>query len=129
MLGRHDRSPRLKQFARSMRRDSTDAERKLWALLRGGQLEGFRFRRQHPISGYIVDFACRKANFVIELDGGQHGDEGNAKYDARRTERLRELGLRVLRIADHEVLRNPEAVVQTIYRELTKEEPSPRPSP
>ena|SRR5580704_5432228 len=90
MLGRHDRSLRLKRFARHLRKESTDAERKLWALLRDGQLNGFRFRRQHTIGGYIVDFACMKANLVIELDGGQHADADNAAYDAQRTLHLQE---------------------------------------
>ena len=125
MLGRHDRSPRLKRFARHLRKESTDAESKLWSLLRDGQLNGFRFRRQHTIGGYIVDFACMKANLVIELDGGQHADAANAAYDAQRTVHLEELNMRVLRIADHEMLKDPEAVVRTIYRELTAEEPSP----
>jgi very-short-patch-repair endonuclease len=125
MLGRHDRNPRLKRFARHLRKQSTDAERKLWALIRDGQLAGFRFRRQHPVGGYIVDFACLKANLIVELDGGQHADPANAAYDAQRTLRLEELKMRVLRFADHEMLKDPEAVVRTIYREVTAEEPSP----
>jgi very-short-patch-repair endonuclease len=112
-----------------MRTESTDAERKLWAALRGGQLAGFRFRRQHPIGGYIVDFVCLKASLVVELDGGQHGDPAGVVRDARRTRRMKKLGLRVLRVADHEMLKDPDAVVRTIYRELTGEEPSPQPSP
>jgi very-short-patch-repair endonuclease len=125
MLGRHDHSPRLKRFSRHLREKSTDAERKLWALLRNGQLAGFRFRRQHPVGGYIVDFACMKANLIVELDGGQHADAADAAYDAQRTLYLQELNMRVLRIADHEMLKDPDAVVRTIYRELMAEEPSP----
>jgi very-short-patch-repair endonuclease len=129
MLGRHDHSPRLKRFARTLRKESTDAERKLWTLLRDGQLAGFRFRRQHPAEGYILDFVCLKANLVVELDGGQHADPVNAAYDAQRTRHLKKLKLRVVRIADHDVMNDPEAVIRTIYRELNIEEPSPWPSP
>jgi very-short-patch-repair endonuclease len=125
MLGRHDRTSRLKQFARQLRKQSTDAERKLWSLLRAGQLADFRFRRQHPVGGYIVDFVCLKANLVVELDGGQHFDAAGAAYDAERTRRLQGLSLRVLRIQDDEMLRDPESIVRTIYRELTGNAPSP----
>jgi very-short-patch-repair endonuclease len=59
--------------ARDLRRDQTDVERKLWGMLRGRQLCGFKFRRQHPIGRYFADFACAEARIVVELDGGQHG--------------------------------------------------------
>jgi very-short-patch-repair endonuclease len=125
MLGRHDRSPRLRTFARRLRAESTDAERKLWSLLRGEQLNGLQFRRQHPIGGYIVDFVCLKANLVVELDGGQHADPAGLVHDARRTRRLEEPGLRVLRVPDDEMLKNPEAVLRTILRELECSRPPP----
>jgi very-short-patch-repair endonuclease len=118
MLGRHDRSPRLKSFARHLRAQSTDAERKLWSLLRGEQLQGHQFRRQHPVGGYIVDFICLKANLVVELDGGQHADQVGVARDAERTRRLENLGLRVLRLSDHEMLKEPDAVLSTILREM-----------
>ena len=129
MLGRHDHRPHLKQFARELRTQSTDAERKLWTLLRDKQLEGFRFRRQHPIAGYIVDFVCTRAGLVVELDGGQHTEADAVAYDAQRTENLGKLNLRVLRFQDDEVLRNPDAVIETIYRELTQKNPHPNPLP
>ena len=125
MLGRHDRSPRLRTFARRLRAESTDAERKLWSLLRGEQLNGLQFRRQHPIGGYSVDFVCLKANLVIELDGGQHADPAGLAHDARRTRRLEELGLRVLRVPDDEMLKDPDAVLRTILRELEALRPPP----
>jgi 5-methyltetrahydrofolate--homocysteine methyltransferase len=118
MLGRHDRSPRLRTFARRLRAQSTDAERKLWSLLRGKQLHDPQFRRQHAIGGYIVDFVCLKANLVIELDGGQHADPAAMANDAERTRHLQELGLRVLRVPDDEMLKHPDAVLGTILREL-----------
>ncbi|MGD0767531.1 MAG: endonuclease domain-containing protein [Tepidisphaeraceae bacterium] len=129
MLGRHDRSPRLGTFARRLRAQSTDAERKLWSLLRGEQLLGLQFRRQHPIGGYIVDFVCLKANLVVELDGGQHADPAGVARDAERTRRLEELGLRVLRVPDDEMLKDPDAVVTTILRELEALRPQPYPPP
>jgi very-short-patch-repair endonuclease len=128
MLGRHDHSRRLTRFARQNRAQSTTAERKLWAMLRE-QLPEFRFRRQHPVAGYVVDFVCLNANLVIELDGGQHADAAGVAYDSERTCRLEQVGLRVLRVADDQMLRDPEAVLRTIYLELTERRPSPRPSP
>ena len=125
MLGRHDWTPRLRTFARRLRTESTDAERKLWSLLRGKQLNGLPFRRQHPIGGYIVDFVCLKANLVIELDGGQHADPAGLAHDALRTRRLEELGLRVLRMPDDEMLKDPDAVARTILGELEAFRPPP----
>jgi very-short-patch-repair endonuclease len=128
MLGRHDLNPRLLNNAREMRKAPTDAEHKLWMLFRSELLAGFKFRRQHPVGGYIVDFVCLKQHLVVELDGGQHEDPDERAYDAERTRVLESVNLRVLRIASDEMLRNADAVMETIYRELTKE-PSPRPSP
>jgi len=73
----------------------TIAERKLWQALRDKQLNGHRFRRQHPIGKYIADFACIERKVVVELDGGQHQD--HVAYDERRTAFLQENGWRVLR--------------------------------
>jgi very-short-patch-repair endonuclease len=119
MLGRYDRTPRLMRFDKQLRKESTDAERKLWSLLRGGQL-GFRFRRQHPIAGYIADFICLKANLVVELDGGQHYDPTAIAYDAERTRELEQRGVRVLRVPDDEILKHPDAVLDAIDRMLTE---------
>ncbi|MGA2441018.1 MAG: DUF559 domain-containing protein [Tepidisphaeraceae bacterium] len=116
MLGRHDRSPRLRTFARRLRAQSTDAERKLWRLLRGEQLLSLQFRREHPIGGYIVDFVCLKANLVVALDGGQHADPAGLARDAERMRRLEQLGLRILRVPDNEMLKDPDAVLTTILR-------------
>jgi very-short-patch-repair endonuclease len=125
MHARHDRSPRLKTFARKLRAQATDAERKLWSLLRGEQLSGLLFRRQHPIGGYIVDFVCLKANLVVELDGGQHSGPAGLARDAQRTRRLEELGLRVLRVPDNEMLKDPDAVLKTILCEVEALRPPP----
>ncbi len=88
-------------------------------------MASFRFRRQHPIAGYVVDFVCLKENLVIELDGGQHGDESGLVKDAERTRQLEQLGLRVLRVPNDDVMKDPDAVLRTIIRELTQVRPSP----
>ena len=102
--------------ARALRQDQTDVERKLWALLRSRRLDGFKFRRQVPIDRYFADFACREANLIVELDGGQHADR--AAYDAERTGVLEACGWRVLRFWNNQVNDEPEGVVETILAEL-----------
>jgi very-short-patch-repair endonuclease len=118
-----DHSRRLIAFARSMRRAPTDAKKKLWSLLRRGKLDGFHFRRQVPIAGYIVDFCCLSAGLGVEADGGQHYDEGGRHYDQERGEALMHRGIRILRFSDYDILKYPEAVQQTIYRALTGRPP------
>ena len=76
------RNAKLQQRARTLRNQSTDAERHLWQHLRGKQLGGMRFRRQVPIAGFIADFACLEAKVIVELDGGQHAQ--NVGYDEQR---------------------------------------------
>ena len=120
MPGKRDHSRRLLEFARDMRRAPTDAERKLWTLLRRDKLDGHRFRRQVPIAGYIVDFCCISAGLGVQADGGQHNDLEGKTYDQRRSEALRAAGIRIIRFSDYEILKFPDAVRQTIYRELTE---------
>jgi len=111
--------------ARELRRDMTDAERRLWRCLRLRQLDGFRFRRQVPVGPYIADFACLEASLLVEVDGGQHdGSEGDPVRDAF----LRRHGFRVLRFWNNEVLADPEGVCEVILHRLA-EGPPPRPSP
>jgi len=98
------------RHARDLRQNMTDAERRLWRELRCGSL-GVRFRRQVPIGPYIVDFACFQRRLVIELDGGQHLEDPR---DEARDAWLREHGFRVLRFWNHEVLKNPEGVLEVI---------------
>ncbi len=95
-----------------MRRGPTDAERRLWLRLRDGRLDGLKFRRQAPIGPYIADFACFEARLVVEVDGGQHAE---SKYDRMRDHELIGRGFRVLRFWNHDVLRQTDDVVQTIY--------------
>jgi very-short-patch-repair endonuclease len=113
-----DSSRRLQGFARQLRHNATDAETKLWWILRSRKLAGFKFRRQYPVAGYILDFFCVKANLCVELDGGQHADEEARRYDERRTTILNERGIRVLRFWDNTVLKEPDVVTLAIYRAL-----------
>jgi very-short-patch-repair endonuclease len=102
--------------ARRLRRDSTDAERKLWALLRGRRLIGCKFRRQYPIGSYVADFACFAHRLVVELDGGQHATQ--EKRDAARTRAIERRGFRVIRFWNNDVLRNPEGVLTMVLEAL-----------
>jgi very-short-patch-repair endonuclease len=113
---------RMTKIAGKLRRNQTDAERKIWALLRSGEM-GFKFRRQHPIGRYIADFICLERRLIVELDGGQH-TEAN---DTNRTEFLESVGYQVLRFANNEVMANPEGVFQMIQRVLHTPHPSPLP--
>ena len=103
--------------SRALRRDSTEAEKRLWAILRNRNLNGWKFRRQVPIDTFIVDFCCIKAWLIVELDGGQHADE-KQHYDDLRTRQLKALGFRVLRFWNREVLRQTDGVTQEISRML-----------
>src|SRR5438552_7325108 len=91
MASDRDPSWRLRGFARVMRHEPTDAERRLWSRLRNRQVGGFKFRRQVPIAGYIVDFYCLQRKLAVELDGGQHLDRASVDYDCRRENKLQEL--------------------------------------
>jgi very-short-patch-repair endonuclease len=100
-------------LARKLRLTPTDAEIRVWSRLRGKQLEGFRFRRQHPLGPYVVDFFCAEAKFIVEVDGGQHADDGEA-----RTRWLEARGYRVIRFWNNDVLANTEGVLRIILDAL-----------
>jgi len=104
------------RYAKAMRHIATDAEKKLWRLLRSRQLEAHKFRRQVPIGNYIVDFVCHEKKIIIEVDGGQHAD--NTK-DAERDRWLVQAGYRVLRYWNNDVLKNPNGVLEAILSELS----------
>ncbi|WP_426061977.1 endonuclease domain-containing protein [Hymenobacter sp. B1770] len=103
----------LKEYARQNRRQPTDAEAQLWQALRGSKL-GAKFRRQHAIGFFIVDFICVAANLTIELDGEIHATPEQAEYDAGRTFTLTELGYRELRFTNEQVLTSLDEVLAAI---------------
>lgn len=106
---------KLASFAKDLRNNSTDVERKLWQHLRNSQLEGIKFRRQQVIEDYIVDFVSFSPKVAIELDGGQHTQ--NQEYDQRRDECLSKNGFVVLRFWNNEVIENIEGVLEVIRRQ------------
>ncbi|MEW4568680.1 endonuclease domain-containing protein [Tautonia sp. JC769] len=95
--------------ARRLRREMTVPERVLWYLLRDRRLARLKFRRQHPIGRYFVDFYCAAFQLVIEVDGRSHDDRG--EYDARRQHDLERRGLKVLRVSNDEILDDPESII------------------
>lgn len=103
------------EFARELRRQSTDAESLLWRLLRGRRINCAKFRRQHGFPPYILDFYCHELKLAIELDGGQHNEERRHRRDARRDDYLAAHGIRVLRFWNNEVLGDTEGVMEAIY--------------
>jgi len=104
--------------ARDLRQHQTDAERELWYHLRGGRLNGFKFRRQHPIPPYIVDFHCESLKLVVELDGSQHGEDA----DRERTRFLERQGVRVVRFWDNDVLLRKQAVLEALLAVVEEQE-------
>lgn len=110
--------------ARLLRKTFTDAELKLWQLLRNRNLEKLKFRRQHPVGSYVVDFVCLEPRLVIEVDGSQHVRQ--EQYDSKRTAYLEAAGFRVLRFWDNDVLARTESVAQAIDNALRC---SPHPNP
>jgi very-short-patch-repair endonuclease len=115
----------MRSRARSLRRDSTDAERVIWVALRAHRLNGAGFRRQKPIGSYIADFACEAPKLIVELDGGQHFETEQQKRDARRDKFLRGKGYRILRFNNHDVMSNKDGVLETIAAAI---EASPSPT-
>jgi len=120
-------APPQRAFARRMRREPTEAERKLWWHLRHRlPVAGSHFRRQVQIGPYLADFACHRSKLVVEIDGGQHAEA--IAQDAARTRRLEAEGYRVLRFWNNDVLSNIDGVLTEIHGALTTT-PTPDPSP
>jgi very-short-patch-repair endonuclease len=108
----------LKQFSRTLRKNSTDAEIRLWSKLKLRQLNGLQFYRQRIIVNYIVDFFCPKAKLIIEVDGGRHYFGKTHDADLKRDAYLKNLGFKVLRFSDRDVLTNIEGVVENILTNM-----------
>ena len=109
---------KLKPFARELRKNMTDAEKRLWAKIRMRQMGGYQFYRQRAIGNYIVDFYCPKAKLVLEVDGGQHYSDEQIEIDKKRSSYLNKLGLKVVRFTNLDVLNNIDVVLDEIYRYL-----------
>ncbi len=109
---------------RELRWNMTDAERRLWALLRRKKLAGYRFRRQAQIGPYYADFFCPKARLIIEVDGTFHGDKDQDERDQDRTRWLEAHGCRVIRFWNKHVFMYPDRVVEAIHAELAAPLPS-----
>lgn len=115
----------LLAFARELRQNPTDVESWLWQSLRDRRMAGHKFRRQHPVEPYVLDFYCHELKLGIELDGSQHNtDHGRAK-DQRRSDALAAQGIRILRFWNNDVLQQPEAVLEAIFAAITELAPSP----
>ncbi|MEM1037365.1 MAG: endonuclease domain-containing protein [Pseudomonadota bacterium] len=113
-----EREWRSKPHARPLRRTMTKAEIALWSRLKSRQMNGYKFRRQHPIDDYIADFACIKAKLVIELDGNAHHSAEAAERDAAKTLTLNSLGWSILRFSNEETLYQTDNVLNEISRRL-----------
>jgi len=116
-------------FARKLRRDMTNAERKLWYALRGHRFFGLQFRRQAPCGPYVADFLCHAAKLVIEVDGATHSTEGELRRDSRRDAWFADNGYSVLRVTNAEVYAEFEGVLETIRLRAEERLPPPQPSP
>jgi len=110
--------------ARELRKDQTDAEQLLWGLLRDRRFADKKFRRQHPVGRYILDFYCHELKLAIELDGGQHNESHSQQYDEARTRYLKEQGIEVIRFWNNEVLQQTDSVLEALWNALT---PTPLP--
>ena len=114
-MAAHRRSrcdPQLLHRARQMRHEPAPAEKKLWSCLRNHRLDGFQFRRQHPVGGYVTDFYCAAAKLVVELDGDSH--DGREEYDEQRTRILQHEGCLVIRFLNADVFDHLDAVLEAI---------------
>ena len=125
VIGQTNKKVRSGKLQRRLRNNMSDAEQALWHLLRGHQICGLKFRRQHPFDDFILDFVYLENKLVIEVDGGQHGQQ--AGYDEDRTQKLQAAGFRVLRFWNNEVLKETESVREKIC--LVVQELHPHPSP
>ena len=117
----------MRHLAKKLRKNMTDAEQLLWRHLRDRQLGGYKFRRQHPIGTFVVDFVCLEKELVIEVDGGQHAKQ--LEPDVKRSDYLKEKGYRILRFWNNEVLQESESVLSVILSSLNEGPPHPGPLP
>ena len=127
MIGQTNKKILSGKLQRALRNYMSDAEQAMWHFLRGRQISGLKFRRQHPFADYILDFVCPEIKLVIEVDGGQH--EQQAKYDEIRTQELQTAGFRVLRFWNNDVLKEKESVKEKIWLIVQELQSHPHPDP
>jgi len=113
---------------RRLRSDMTGAEKRLWSKLRARQLQGIKFRRQHGIGPYIVDFYCPERSIVIEVDGDSHAEAEQIQKDQRRDRYLRSIGLSVVRYRNDDIMKNLDGVLQDLQKQVSSGFTSPHPS-
>jgi very-short-patch-repair endonuclease len=118
-----------RKYAKKLRRSLTNAEVILWSRLRKKQLNGYVFRRQHPIGPFIADFACIAEKLIIEIDGATHSTVKEIAHDQRRTAFLEDRGWKVLRVTNPDVYENLEGVLEAIASKLPPPSASPPPPP
>jgi anthranilate/para-aminobenzoate synthase component I len=119
---RHGYSDKTQTYAKKLRKELTEMERKLWYQLRSKRFSNLRFRRQQPIGPYIADFYCSSARLIIEIDGGQHSADDAVAYDAKRTAFMENAGYRVLRFWNSDVAKNMDGVIQKIENIIQQQE-------
>ncbi len=117
--------PTIRQFARELRQPQTPAETTLWQHLRNRNLQ-YKFRRQHPIDFFIIDFYCAEAKLLIEIDGPSHLEKEQEEYDKARSEYLETLGYKVIRFTNDDVRYNTDAVITAILEEVEKRITGPK---
>ena len=108
--------------ATALRRTQTSAEARLWRALRGARLNGFKFRRQHPIDRFVVDFVCLKAKLVVEVDGATHGSPAALGHDAERTRIIETAGFQVVRFGNDDIRENLDGVLESVLAAINVRE-------
>jgi len=121
---KHFYTKKALSYCKFLRNNATDSEKLLWYYLKKKQMGGFKFRRQQPIGPYIVDFYCASVKLIVELDGSLHNHQKRKYHDLERDKFLSKEGHTILRIQCHEIFRNSEGVLETIWSYLTKLCPS-----
>ena len=114
---------RLLPHARTLRREATSVERRLWSGVRRQQIGGFKFRRQVVLGALIADFACYEARLILEVDGATHSTEAELSRDTAREQALRAFGYAILRFTNDEVFRNLDGVLETIRLKVAELRP------
>jgi len=113
--------------SRHLRQAQTEAERRVWFELRDRRFMGLKFRRQHPVAGFVTDFSCFEAKIIVELDGGQHNLEPAKEQDNQRTKILQSQGYRVIRFGNNDILSNMNGCLEELRAVVATSSPQPSP--